>query len=70
MGVIALTNRKAFTNKQFGNALELYYKKGYSKTQPVGKFLNYVFKLNDPRLERIDMYSDACMYFKSNYVMD
>jgi len=69
MVVIDLTD-KAFTNKEFGKALELYYKKGYSKTQPVGAFLNFVFKLNDLKLERCELYSDGCMYFKSKYVID
>ena len=61
---------RVFTNKEFGKALELYYRKGYSKTQPVGSFLNFVFKLNDKKLERLDVYSDGCMYFKSKYVID
>ena len=65
-----LTDRKAFTNKQFGNALELYYHKGFNDKMGVGEFLNHVFKLNDPKLKRMDLYSDGCMYFKSQYVMD
>ena len=69
MGVINLSDR-IFTNKEFGKALELYYKKGYSGKQPVGKFLNFVFKLNDARLERIDTYQDACIYFKNKYVVN
>jgi hypothetical protein len=70
MGVIVLTDRKAFTNKQFGKALELYYHKGYDKKVQVGEFLNHVFKLNDPKLKRMDTYVDGLQYFKSTYVMD
>lgn len=69
MGVIRMSG-KSFTNKQFGNALELYYRKGLHGKVNVGEFLNYVFKLNDSQLKRMDTYSDGCMYFKRMYVKD
>lgn len=62
-----MTGEKLFTNKQFGEALELYYNKGYNDRYDVGKFLNHVFKLDDKVLDHIDTYSDACMYFKKKY---
>lgn len=68
MGVIVLSDRKVFTNKQFAKALELYYKKNLQETVQVGAFLNHVFKLNDPKLKRIDTYVDGLQYFKSTYV--
>ena len=63
-------DEKVFTNKQFGKALELYYKKGYNETHSVGEFLCHVFKINDPHLKRCEFYSDGCMMFKSKYVID
>jgi hypothetical protein len=58
-----------FTNKQFGKALELYYKKFHDKGN-VGEFLCYVFKIDDPYLKRSDTYSEGCRYFKATYVED
>ena len=55
------------TNKQFGRALELYYR-GWHEKGDVGEFLCYVFKIDDPHLKRLDMYPDACRYFKEKYV--
>ena len=60
-------SKQKFTNAQFGRALELYYR-GYHEKGDVGEFLCYVFKIDDPRLKRMDMYADACRYFKINYV--
>lgn len=62
-----MANKPKFTNEQFGRALELYYR-GYHEKGNVGAFLCYVFKIDDPRLKREEMYADACRYFKSNYV--
>ena len=62
-----MANKQKFTNQQFGRALELYYR-GYHEKGNVGEFLCYVFKIDDPRLKREDMYAEACRYFKSNYV--
>ena len=64
-----VSNHK-FTNKQFGNALELYYHKGLQDKVLLGEFLCYVFKIDDLELKRMDMYPYACKYFKSNYVRD
>ena len=63
-------SKQKFTNKQFGNALELYYHKGYQDKVNLGEFLCFVFKINDPELKRMDMYPYACRHFKENYVRD
>jgi hypothetical protein len=64
-----MATKQKFTNEQFGRALELYYR-GYHTKGNVGEFLCYVFKINDPKLKREDMYADACRYFKETYVKD
>jgi hypothetical protein len=70
MGVVRVVGDRKITSKVFGNALELYYKKGMHDKVPVGEFLNGIFKLNDPELKRLDMYSDGCRYFKEKYVKE
>jgi hypothetical protein len=58
------------TNKQYGKALELYYHKNLQDKVPVGRFLCYVFKIDDLYLKRSDTYSEGCRYFKATYVED
>lgn len=65
-----MVNKPKITNEVFGRALELYYKKEMQDKVQVGKFLNHVFKLKDPKLERQDTYIDGLQYFKNTYVID
>jgi hypothetical protein len=64
-----MATKQKFTNKQFGRALELYYRGSHEKCT-LGEFLCHVFKINDAELKRMDMYPYACRYFKENYVID
>ncbi len=56
------------TEKEFGQALEQYYKRNLHNKQFVLQFLCNYFNINDKSVRWVDGYVEGLEYFKERYV--